>query len=228
MFLNPPLDSVPNLMRPVGPSLSGAASCVVLNVPSRNVPRSNPDTCEFVMVTFSVARLNPSAYELFKTIASSFGEFTNEFEILTFRQASISRPSRFVSILRLSIVRLSTPVASNAKWPPCETVKSLSVTFRTSFRAIALLPCPSISLTSDVSPRGDAAFLFPPPRLAGVSPAVRGLRGPGLRRVRPRPSIRPWPTIATFSMPIPQKRLFFQCVCPKSWYASNSFGSGRS
>ena len=57
-------------------ALSGANSCVVLNVPSKKVPRSKPETCEFVIVTFSVARANPSAYELFRTIASSLGEFT--------------------------------------------------------------------------------------------------------------------------------------------------------
>ena len=61
VFLKPPFDSVPNFSRPVGRSRSGANSCVVLNVPSRKLPRSKPETWEFVMVTFSVARLNPSA-----------------------------------------------------------------------------------------------------------------------------------------------------------------------
>ena len=40
MFLNPPFDSVPNLIRPVGPSRSGAAVVVRPYVPSSTVPTS--------------------------------------------------------------------------------------------------------------------------------------------------------------------------------------------
>src|SRR5205807_2711089 len=92
------------------------------------------------MVTISVARAYPSANELFKQIPSSHGEFTLQFETRTFRQQSISMPSRFVSIFTLSIVRLSTPVARIPKCPPDNIEISRIVTLRQSFRAIALLP----------------------------------------------------------------------------------------
>jgi len=62
------------------------------------------------MVTFSTARANPRPWLVFRTMASSLGALTLVFEILTLRQASISIPSRLVSILTLSMVRLSTPV----------------------------------------------------------------------------------------------------------------------
>ena len=52
-------------------------------------------------------------------------------------------PSRFVSILTLSTVRLSTPVARIAKWPPCLIVMSRMVTLRLFLSAIALLPVPA-------------------------------------------------------------------------------------
>jgi hypothetical protein len=61
MFLNPPFDSVPSLMRPVGPSRSGAATEVRPYVPSSTVPTSKPLTMLFVIVTFSVTRGAPSA-----------------------------------------------------------------------------------------------------------------------------------------------------------------------
>ena len=49
---------------------------------------------------------------------SSLGELTVQFDTRTFWQQSKSMPSRFVSILRLSSVQLSTPVARMPKWPP--------------------------------------------------------------------------------------------------------------
>ena len=61
MFLKPPFDSVPNLMRPVGPSRSGAAVVVRPKVPSSTVPTSKPLTMLLTIVTFSVARASPSA-----------------------------------------------------------------------------------------------------------------------------------------------------------------------
>ena len=73
---------------------------------------------QFVIVTFSVSRAYPSPNELLSTIASSFGEFTPQFETLTFRQQSMSIPSRFVSIFTLSMVKSSTAVARIAKCPP--------------------------------------------------------------------------------------------------------------
>ncbi len=48
---------------------------------------------------------------------SSHGELTLQLETRTLRQQSISIPSRSVSIFRLSMVRLSTPVARMPKWP---------------------------------------------------------------------------------------------------------------
>ena len=68
-----------------------------------------------MIVIFSLTRAAPSAWVPLKTIASSFGEFTLEFEMRTLRQESTSRPSRLVSTITLSIVRLSTPVASMPK-----------------------------------------------------------------------------------------------------------------
>src|SRR5882672_3690706 len=73
---------------------------------------------------------------------SSNGELTVQFETRTFLQASMSIPSRFVSIFTLSIVRLSTPVAKIAKCPPCKIEISRMRTLRQSFRLIDLLPQP--------------------------------------------------------------------------------------
>ena len=57
---------------------------------------------------------------------SSQGELTLQLETRTLRQQSMSMPSRLVSIFRLSMVRLSTPVARMPKWPPCRIEKSRS------------------------------------------------------------------------------------------------------
>src|ERR1019366_3879282 len=73
---------------------------------------------------------------------SSQGEFTVQLETRTFLQPSMSMPSRLVSIFRLSIVKLSTPVARMAKWPPAKIVKSRITTFRQSLSAMALLAIP--------------------------------------------------------------------------------------
>src|SRR5215469_6854290 len=108
MFLKPPLDSVPNLIRPVrGTRASVGYFC---HVPSMTVPTTyDPLTKQFVIVTFSVARAVPSANELFGQIASSYGEFTVQLDTRTFRQQSRSMPSRLVSMVRLSTLKLSTP-----------------------------------------------------------------------------------------------------------------------
>src|SRR4051812_6743672 len=58
------------------------------------------------------------------------------------RQLSISKPSRFVSTLRLSIVKLSTPVASTPNQPPCRMEKARRLTLRQFFSAIVLFPEP--------------------------------------------------------------------------------------
>jgi hypothetical protein len=184
MFRNAPFDSVPSLMRPVGPSRSGAALVVRPYVPSSIVPTSNPLTTLFVIVTFSVGRAAPSAKELLRTMASSFGAFTDVFEMRTLRHTSMSIPSRFVSIVRLSIVRLSTPVARIAMWPPRRMVKSRSSTLRESRSAIALFACPGRVFTSSARP--------PRPRLSFV------------------PSMRPRPVIETSSTLSPQIRLLCQ------------------
>ena len=73
---------------------------------------------------------------------SSHGELTVQLETRTLRQQSMSMPSRLVSILRLSIVRLSTPVARTPNQPPWRMEKSLRITLRQFFSAIALLPTP--------------------------------------------------------------------------------------
>src|SRR4051812_36522850 len=70
MFLNPPLDSVPNLIRPV------ALSRLCLRVPSSNVPSSYPLTWQLVMVTFSVAIASPSPNDDLRQMPSSPGELT--------------------------------------------------------------------------------------------------------------------------------------------------------
>ena len=80
-------------------------------------------------------------------------------------------PSRLVSMVRLSIVRLSTPVARIPKCPPFRIEKSRSVTFRQSLRAIALSPPPPRS------PRVRALPLIrPPPTIetfSSPSPQIR-------------------------------------------------------
>src|SRR5665213_169335 len=91
------------------------------------------------MVKFSVDRAYPSAKELFKQMPSSNGELTEQLETFTFLQQSISKPSRLVSTFKLSIVRLSTPVANIANHPPCKIEISLMITFRHIKRLIDLL-----------------------------------------------------------------------------------------
>src|SRR5678815_3655211 len=91
------------------------------------------------MVTFSVGFAYPSPNELFKQIPSSKGELTVQLETRTFLQQSISNPSRLVSTFKLSMVRLSTPVAKRANHPPCRIEKSLRMTLRQFNRAIDLL-----------------------------------------------------------------------------------------
>ena len=76
---------------------------------------------------------------------SSQGEFTLQLETRTLRQQSMSMPSRLVSIFRLSMVRLSTPVARMPKWPPCRIEKSRRRTLWQFFSAMALLPTPGSS-----------------------------------------------------------------------------------
>src|ERR1700758_1727323 len=121
------------------------------------------------MVTISVARAYPSANELFRQMPSSHGEFTEQFDTRTFRQQSISIPSRLVSIFRLSIVKLSTPVARIPKWPPCRMEKSRNNTSRQFFKEMDLFPTPGTSAT-------------------GPGPAPR---------LRPFPQISPGPQIET-------------------------------
>ena len=105
-------------------------------------------------------------------MASSQGEFTVQFETRTLRQQSMSMPSRLVSIFKLSMVRLSTPVARMANHPAASMEKSRRITLRQFFRAIALLPTPGLSVLG-----------------RSVSSACP--------RLRPFPQIRPAPKIAT-------------------------------
>ena len=78
---------------------------------------------------------------------SSLGELTVQLETRTFLQQSMSMPSRLVSIFRLSIVKLSTPVARMPKWPPWKIVKSRRMTLRQFLSAIDLLPMPAASVS---------------------------------------------------------------------------------
>src|ERR1017187_9606691 len=76
-----------------------------------------------------------------------------------------------VSILRLSMVRLSTPVARTPKCPAVRIEKSRSVTFRQSLRAIALLPPPRAWPRARALPE-----IKPPPTIAmfsSSSPQIR-------------------------------------------------------
>src|SRR5262245_65425757 len=88
------------------------------------------------MVTFSVDCAKPSPYELFKQIPSSHGELILQFETRTLRQQSMFIPSRLVSIFKLSMVRLSTPVARIPKCPACRIEKSRNVTLRSEERRV--------------------------------------------------------------------------------------------
>jgi hypothetical protein len=76
---------------------------------------------------------------VFRQMASSFGAFTLMLETLTLRQASKSSPSRLVSILTLSTVILSTPVARIAQLPPQRREKSRRVTLRDSLQGDGLV-----------------------------------------------------------------------------------------
>ena len=144
------------------------------------------------MVKFSVGRAYPSAKELLGQIPSSHGEFTVQFDTRTLRQQSMSMPSRMVSMSRLSIVRLSTPVASTPNHPPSRILKSRSSTSRQFFKAMVLLPTPGL-----VSSGRSASFSHP--------------------RLSPLPQINPGPVIETPSSPSPQSSELCQWLCPKSW-----------
>jgi hypothetical protein len=101
-------------------------------------------------------------------MASSLGELTLVLEMRTLRQESISMPSRLVSIFRLSMVRLSTPVARMPKWPPLRMEKSRSVTLRQSFSAMALSAPPSLArqrLAADEAAADDGDVFEPSPQI---------------------------------------------------------------
>ena len=135
-----------------------------------------------LIVTISVARAYPSANELLGQMPSSHGEFTLQLETRTLRQQSMSSPSRSVSIFRLSMVRLSTPVAKRPKWPAFKIEKSRRITLRQFLRAMALFPLPGVSA-----------------------------RGSSLRpELNPFPQIRPGPRMATSCRPSPQSKLLCQ------------------
>src|ERR1019366_6789900 len=135
------------------------------------------------MLKLSHDRLYPSAKLDFGTIASSHGEFTVQFDTRTFLQQSMSMPSRSVSIFRLSMVRLSTPVTSRPKCPPFSSEKSRSTTLRQFFRLIVLLPTPACSAWNwGELPRPGRAPPNPPPPPAPpalpAAPAPPGATAP--------------------------------------------------
>src|SRR4051812_14612920 len=106
---------------------------------------------------FSQGRNSPSAKDDLGQMPSSNGEFTEQLLTRTFRQQSRSMPSRFVSIFRLSMVQLSTPVARMPNHPPCWMVKSRRMTLRQSFSAIALLPIP-LSFSFEATSAPESSF----------------------------------------------------------------------
>ena len=132
----------------------------------------------------------------------------------TLRQASMSSPSRLVSIARLSMVRLSTPVASTAKCPPFRTEKSRSRTLRHSLRAIALLPWPSMARSAAAS--GSSARPDRGPH--AERPVPRLSRPPGARS----PPGEACPVDATRARRSPRPR----ARCPRSGCSAS--GCGRS
>ena len=115
---------------------------------------------------------------------SSHGELTVQLETRTLRQQSMSMPSRLVSILRLSMVKLSTPVARMPNRPPWRMEKSLRMTLRQFLRAMALLPTPGAVVL------GSAFSSWP--------------------RLRPLPQMRPGPKMPKSWMFSPQMRLLCQ------------------
>jgi len=84
-------------------------------VPSSSVPSSKAETWQLTIVKFSVITFRPRAKLLLGHNASSLGELIRQLEIVVLRQQSMSMPSRFVSIVTLSTVIPSQPVARMAK-----------------------------------------------------------------------------------------------------------------
>ena len=171
MFLKPPFDSVPNLMRPIGRrpggysiALEGAVEQRAVVVGPGHIAVRNRDVLSGARVAQRVA--NSSGQ-----MASSNGELTVQFETCTLRQQSMSMPSRLVSICSLSISRLSTPVSSIAKCPPASIEKSRKVTLRQFFSAIALLPTPGLSASGRLA-RVAAAEAFAPDAAGAVDADV--------------------------------------------------------
>src|SRR5436190_23245001 len=160
------------------------------------------------MVTFSVARAYPSANELLGQMPSSNGELTVQFEMRTFLHASTSMPSRLVSILRLSIVRLSTPVARIAKCPPCRIVISRRFTLRQFFSAIALLPQPGSTASRGFGYAKGCLGSFA--RAASRESFWALVRDCAPLLTRPFPQIIPGPRTETFVRFSPQIRLLCQ------------------
>jgi hypothetical protein len=81
----------------------------------------------------------------------------------TLRQQSMSMQSRSVSILRLSMVRLSTPVPRIPNQPPWRMEISRSRTLVQCLRAIDLLPTPgALALRMYLSPFSSNPKTSPP------------------------------------------------------------------
>ena len=138
-------------------------------VPSKSVPSKNPDTSQFVITRFSVIRFSPSPNELFGQIPSSRGEFTRQFEIVVFRQLSTSMPSRFVSIVTLSIVSKSAAGRNDRKMPAMEQRHIANQHLIAKFQRDGLVSTPIdpllTSLSRDVIP---PAVNRPQPRDADI------------------------------------------------------------
>jgi len=108
-FRNPPLLSVPNLMRPVPPRVG--SSCR----PAASLPQTPTPAVHNRQVLGDDWRAQRQ--RALRQRPSSTGELMRQFETTVLRQQSMSIPSRFVSIVTLSTVTLSQPVSSTAKCP---------------------------------------------------------------------------------------------------------------
>src|SRR5579884_1116321 len=80
--------------------------------------------------------------QIFRRTRITQRELTVMLERRTLWQQSTSIPSRSVSKITLSTVRLSTPVARTQKWPPFNTEMSRIVTLWQFFRLMVLSPTP--------------------------------------------------------------------------------------
>ena len=172
MFLKPPFDSVPNLMRPVPccrpvEMLEGAVEQRAEFIDAGDVAVGDGHVLGGARVAESERTLGANGVvpgRIHRAVGDSNVAAAVDIDA-----------SRSVSIFKLSMVKLSTPVASMPKCPPLRIEKSRSVTLRQFFRLMDFV-------------RDACVF-------------SHGTRSKP--RLRPRPQISPGPVIETFSRPRP-------------------------